>query len=84
MHGLWVGLRVSVSVTTMQIFVRMLSRKVLTLEVEGTHTVDEVHDMIERVSVPRYIGFLTPTTWDEGLGNEVLVVQSVRCPAFSH
>lgn len=31
----------------MQIFVNMVSGKVLTLEVEGSYTVEEVHDMIE-------------------------------------
>ena len=30
----------------MQVFVNMLSGKILTLEVEGTHTVEEVHAMI--------------------------------------
>jgi predicted ABC-class ATPase len=40
----------------MQIFVNMVSGKVLTLEVEGNHTVEEVHDMIESAEgVPRLL-----------------------------
>ena len=42
--------------STMQIFVNMVSGKVLTLEVEGNHTVEEVHDMIESAEgVPRLL-----------------------------